>query len=138
MPNVVSIIGSRDFPSLLLVDKYIDQLPPGTAIVTGGWWDGGQVTPTRGVDRAAAISARRRGLIVILVPADGDRHGRSAGMVRNPTIIQLGESVLAFWDGESPGTKAGLKLAYQYGRPTRIVDPDGKLRQLEIGQLKLL
>ena len=122
--EIVAIIGSRDFPALDKVDHYVSKLPQTCAVVTGGWWTpGDQMRMTRGVDARAAIAARRRGLIVLLVGADGDRSGRLAGLERNPTIIFAGSRVAAFWDGVSGGTRNGINMAEKLGRPCEIIRP---------------
>lgn len=51
LPSTVGIVGSRDFPRLGWVEKFVEQLRDETVVVSGG---------ARGVDKAAADAARAR------------------------------------------------------------------------------
>lgn len=65
-------------------------------IVSGG---------ARGADRLAEELARQLGVPNIVVNADWDKWGKSAGYKRNIEMLYISDAVLAFWDGESKGTK---------------------------------
>ena len=54
-------------------------------------------------------------------PADWKKYGITAGFTRNIQIITACDIVLAFWDGESKGTKSSLSLAKAQKKPTFIV-----------------
>lgn len=43
--------------------------------------------------------------------ADWDTYGKSAGYRRNELIVAAADKVIAFWDGESRGTKHTIDLA---------------------------
>lgn len=113
-PRRVAIVGSRDYPDPDQVRAYVEQLPEGTVVVTGG---------ARGVDKVAEEAARARGLPVEVLPADWERYGRSAGMRRNYEVLQRADEVAAFWNGESPGTQHMIELAQSSGRPLQIFQP---------------
>ena len=53
LPLTVGIVGSRDFPDLKWVEKFVYELQPRTVVVSGG---------ARGVDKAAEDAARDSGL----------------------------------------------------------------------------
>lgn len=48
--------------------------------------------------------------------------GKGAGMVRNKLIVRDAEKVVAFWDGESPGTRSTVEMARKAGKPVEIVE----------------
>jgi len=115
----IAIVGSRDYPRMDLVAAYVHRdLVPGTVIVSGG---------ARGVDRIAAESARTRGLEVVEHFADWDTHGRSAGFIRNGDIVKDSDQVVAFWDGESRGTRDTITKARKAGKLAWIIGPNSNL-----------
>lgn len=107
-------MGSRDFPDMDAVRQVVQGLPPATVVISGG---------ARGVDSIAAEEARRHGLEVIVVKAEWDRLGKSAGMIRNGEIVRLADEVIAFWDGKSRGTRDTIQKAHAAGKPCRVVKP---------------
>ena len=89
----VAVIGSRD----LTVNNLEDYLPEGvTEIVSGG---------ARGVDASAKNYALEHGLKLTEFLPEYGRYGKGAPLRRNLAIIEYADLVLAFWDGESRGTK---------------------------------
>ena len=108
----VAIVGSRNFRELDKVRAYVRSLPPGTTIVTGG---------ARGVDNVAETTAKIFGYPVEVFLPDWNKHGKSAGFVRNNLIVCAADRVVAFWDGESKGTKHSIKLAEQFKKPLEII-----------------
>ncbi len=112
--SYVAIVGSREYPDLDGVRCFVQGLSPNAVVVSGG---------ARGVDRCAAHAARARGLEVIEYLADWDRLGRRAGFVRNETIVKRCDSLVAFWDGASSGTRHSIALARRAGRPVEIRFP---------------
>jgi hypothetical protein len=80
----------------------------------------------RGADTLAESYARSRGLFVEAYPADWDRYGRSAGPKRNAKMIGIANAVVAFWDGNSVGTRDTIERAKQKGIPLRIVGGSGE------------
>lgn len=92
----IAIVGSRDYKDLHKVVQYIESLPSDTEIVSGG---------ARGVDTVAEQTANRVGLKCTVFHADWKRYGKRAGMIRNHTIRQYVDKVVAFHDGKSKGTQ---------------------------------
>lgn len=89
----LAIIGSRG----LWVENLGDYLPPEvTEIVSGG---------AKGIDTCARQYAQEHGLKLTEFLPDYRRYGRGAPLRRNLEIIAYADQVLAFWDGNSPGTK---------------------------------
>jgi len=98
----IAIVGSRDYAPLSDVVEYVQSLPDGTIIITGG---------ARGVDRIAEAEARARGLEVVIHEAEWNLYGRSAGMIRNRVVVDDCDKLTAFWDQASPGTKGVISMA---------------------------
>lgn len=117
----IAIVGSRDFPHLEQVIAYVNALPLGTRVISGG---------ARGVDKAAEQAALKRyDLEVEIFPADWQRYGKSAGYRRNADIVAAADKVVAFWDGKSSGTKHTVSLARKAGKPVEIYYADGRIEK---------
>jgi predicted Rossmann fold nucleotide-binding protein DprA/Smf involved in DNA uptake len=120
----VAIVGSRDFGNdngytmRRMIVQFIDTLPAGTVIVSGG---------ARGVDRVAESWAKHRRLPTSIFPADWDTYGKSAGFRRNAYIIGVADIVVVFLDGVSRGTAHSIGLAKAQGKPLYIVHPGDPL-----------
>lgn len=110
----IAIVGSRDYPRPQQVVRYIEQLPYTDVIISGG---------ARGVDRIAEHVARERGMQTIIYPADWEKYGKSAGMIRNREIIEAADKVVCFWDGVSRGTNHSINLAKKLRKPLEIIFP---------------
>lgn len=54
-------------------------------------------------------------------PADWDKHGKSAGYVRNAEMAEIGNRLIVFWDGVSKGTKHMIDIAKAKNIPTQII-----------------
>ena len=94
----VAVVGSRTFSNLNQVTNILDRLHASIGpflLVSGG---------AAGVDQAAEKWAKLRQLETKIFPADWDRDGKKAGVLRNAHIIEHSDLVIAFWDGVSPGT----------------------------------
>ncbi len=107
----VAVVGSRG----LTVPDLWRYLPEGTTeIVSGG---------ARGVDQSAREYARANGIPLTEFLPEYGRYGRSAPLRRNITIIEHSDIVLAFWDGESRGTKFVIDNCKKMGVPVRVLTP---------------
>jgi hypothetical protein len=101
----VAIVGSREYPDLNFVRRYVRLLAmkhPGITVISGG---------ARGVDTVAVQEAKRCGLPVEVYKADWNTHGRGAGFIRNAVIVDNADVVISFWDGQSRGTQHTVRLA---------------------------
>ena len=56
-------------------------------------------------------------------PANWNLYGKAAGFIRNQQMLDEGKPdlVLAFWDGESRGTKMMIDLAKKAGVPVKVI-----------------
>lgn len=109
-----AIVGSRDFHPLSLVHNLVSGLPEGSIVVSGG---------ARGVDAAAELAAKRKGFGCEIYPADWNKYGKAAGMIRNTDIVASCDVLVAFWDGESRGTQDSIVKALKMGKQVYIIKP---------------
>ena len=104
----VAIIGSRN----LNVENLQDYLPEGTdEIVSGG---------ARGIDTCARNYALKNDLKLTEFRPEYNKYGRGAPLRRNETIVNYADMVLAFWDGESRGTKFVINYCEKVGKECKI------------------
>lgn len=75
----------------------------------------------RGADALGIKFAEENDIPLTKFPADWDRHGKSAGYIRNAEMADYADSLLAFWDGRSRGTKHMIDLARKKGLGVNIV-----------------
>lgn len=68
-------------------------------IVTGG---------AKGTDQLAEKYAKENHIEVIILKPEWKIHGRYAGIKRNKDIIDRCNYLVAFWDGNSNGTKSAI------------------------------
>lgn len=111
----VIVAGSRSIPDLLCLaalDILIRErrISP-DEIVSGG---------ARGPDTAGEMWAEKNGVKVTRFLPDWTKYGRRAGILRNEQMAayaaeEPGGLLIAFWDGESFGTKHMIAAARKYG-----------------------
>ncbi len=103
----VGIVGSRTFTDYQKLKDWCDaNLTPIDVIVSGG---------ANGADALGARYAEERGLKTLIFKPDWAKHGRGAGFVRNKTIVDNSDILVACWDGQSRGTANSIKLAQKKG-----------------------
>lgn len=108
----VAIIGSRDFTNYELLTQFIDNLDLKIdTIVSGG---------ARGADTLGKVYALDRNIPLIIHYPEWDKYGKKAGFLRNTTIIESSDIVIAFWDGVSNGTRDSLLKARKLGKIMHI------------------
>lgn len=73
-----------------------------TEVVSGG---------ARGVDKHGEEWAREHKIPVYRMPADWNKHGRSAGPIRNRQMALYADALIAIWDGNSQGTEDMIEQA---------------------------
>lgn len=54
-------------------------------------------------------------------PANWAKFGKSAGYIRNKEMAKYANSLLAFWDGKSKGTKHMIDLAREYKLKVKVI-----------------
>lgn len=76
----------------------------------------------KGADKLAEDEGGKAGLVTEAHPADWDRYGKRAGLIRNEEMAALGADLcIAFWDGQSTGTVHMMDAARKHGIPVEIV-----------------
>ena len=112
----VIIAGGRDFDDYELLkskmDKLLQNQNDGVTVVCG---------EARGADTLGKRYAEERGFSVVSFPADWDRYGKRAGPVRNEEMAKNADALVAFWDGQSHGTKHMIDTARRYGLLVRAI-----------------
>ena len=122
----VIIAGSREFNDYELLKKFAIEiitkktmLPDLTRIVSGG---------ARGADTLGERFANEMGLEITRFIPDWDGLGKRAGYVRNAEMAKFAVEdnndglLIAFWDGQSRGTKHMIDLAKRYGLEVHVVN----------------
>lgn len=115
------VAGGRDFSDREQLYRVLDQLhaeTPLTALIHGA---------ARGADTLAASWARVRQVAVVPCPADWCKYGRSAGPIRNLSMLceHAPDMVLAFPGGH--GTANMVSQARQRGVLTAVVTISGEI-----------
>ena len=113
---VLAVIGSRSFNDMPLLIEHMDEICAAfsvTSIVSGG---------AKGADTFTAAHAASIGLPMEIFRPDWVQLGRAAGPIRNKAIVNAATVVLAFWDGDSKGTKQALNYAKQMGKQVVLVN----------------
>ena len=122
----IIIAGSRDFNDYELLKKSAIEiitkktmLPDLTRIISGG---------ARGADTLGERFANEMGLEISRFIPDWDGLGKRAGYVRNAEMAKFAVEddnygvLIAFWDGQSKGTKHMIDLGKRYGLEVHVVN----------------
>lgn len=105
----VAVIGSRN----LTVSNLEDNLPENvTEIISGG---------AKGIDSRAKSYALQSGLKYTEFLPEYEKYGRAAPLKRNIQIIEASDFVIAFWDGESRGTKFVIDKCAELKKECRVI-----------------
>lgn len=75
----------------------------------------------RGADTLGLRYASENAFDVEEYPADWDKYGKKAGYVRNVEMAENADSLIAFWDGKSKGTKHMIDIATERNLPIRVI-----------------
>jgi len=109
------VAGSRGITDYDVVKDAIDGLiAQGVAITTiiAG--------ASLGVDCLASRYAQEHGIENIRVPAEWKLYHKGAGPVRNRKMAEMGDALLAIWDGSSSGTRYMIICARNKDLPVYI------------------
>lgn len=111
----VIIAGGRDFNDYDLLCRKADKIlsrQDEVEIVSG---------TAKGADKLGEMYANERHFSIKRFPADWGTHGKKAGYMRNEDMAIYADVLIAFWDGQSKGTKHMIDIAELHGLPTRII-----------------
>ena len=109
------IVGSRSFTDYERMENEIfrqysvDQID---AVISGG---------AKGADSLARLFAINHEIQFIEHLPDWNRLGKKAGILRNMTMVDEADEVIAFWDGESRGTAFTIQYAKEKQKPLYVV-----------------
>lgn len=106
-----AIIGSRDFDDGYLFTVSLSEFKI-THIVSGG---------AKGADTLAKDYSEVFNIPITVYLPEWDQYGKAAGFIRNKTIIEDCEQVIAFWNGFSKGTEHSINLARRLNKETYII-----------------
>ena len=111
----IGIVGSRsffDYDSMCAILGVLDI----TEIISGG---------AEGADRLAERYAIEKDIKATIFPALWDKFpGKTASYERNKMIVSEADSIVAFWDGASKGTRMTMRLCWESKKPLIIVRTD--------------
>ena len=106
----LAVIGSRGFRSHdLMAEKLIEMAP--SLIISGG---------AKGADQMSETWARRNGIPTQIFLPEHKKY-KHAFHHRNRLIAEACEHLIAFWDGQSTGTKYTIGYARRIGKPVTVV-----------------
>lgn len=125
MKQRIIIAGSRGFNNYnyleYVVDRYFAKFVSDKSdveIISG---------TARGADSLGELYAQKHGISLIRLPADWIKYGKSAGYRRNEEMAVLSVSdgcagvLLAFWDGQSRGTKNMIDIAEKHNVKVYVI-----------------
>lgn len=130
----VIIAGSRGFSDYDLLRTKCDRILSGIStgrqiVVVSG--------TARGADQLGERYARERGFAVRQFPADWERHGKQAGYLRNREMAEHADALIAFWDGQSHGTKMMIEIAMRKGLMVRTINRNPQDRAIAEANAKI-
>lgn len=115
-PLLVLVTGSRDWTDAEAVRRELCRLPPGSIILHGN---------ARGADQLAGQVAADLGFDVRPRPAEWERYGKAAGIIRNREMLAEGpDVVIAFHPDlkKARGTKHMVRIARKAGVPVCLAN----------------
>jgi predicted Rossmann fold nucleotide-binding protein DprA/Smf involved in DNA uptake len=97
------------------VRDFVQALPAGAIVLTGG---------ASGVDATAGQAARDRSLgLIKLPPRFEETTDPGASARRNQELVDSADVLVAFWDGQSQGTRKTVERALESGREVHVFLP---------------
>ena len=104
----VAIVGSRS----LVIENLENYLPENiTEIVSGG---------AKGIDSCTKKYAEEKGITLTEFLPEYSKYGKVAPIIRNGEIVDHSDTVIAFWDGKSKGTKNVIDLCKRKNKHIKI------------------
>ena len=115
----VIIAGSRGFSNYKLLreqcNKYLrEKRKTSNIIIVSGH--------ARGADTLGEKYAQDEGFALEIYPAQWKKLGKQAGFRRNEQMAEVADALIAFWNGESHGTKHMIDIMTNKGLPTKVIN----------------
>jgi len=76
----------------------------------------------KGADAFGEIWAKTNDIRVKEFPAEWDKYGKKAGMIRNKVMGDIADIAVIFWDGKSPGSKNMIDYFKSLKKPIYIIN----------------
>lgn len=111
----VIIAGGRDFKDYNRLKQVCDKIlinQNNIEIISG---------TAGGADTLGERYAQEKGYEVKKFPAKWDEYGKKAGYLRNQEMGEYADGLIAFWDGQSKGTKHMIDIANKNGLKVRVI-----------------
>lgn len=110
--KTILVCGSRDWIDKDIIREALPFAIEKIKIIHGG---------AKGADRLAGEIAKELGFEVVIFYPDWTKYGKAAGFKRNIQMLQENpDEVIAFWDGQSRGTKHTIDSAKKMNIPVTI------------------
>ena len=74
-----------------------------------------------GTDTLGEKFANEHNLPCELHPADWKHYGKAAGPILNAEMAEVADALIAFWNGQSRGTKSMIELAQSKGLKVAVI-----------------
>ena len=103
----LAIVGSRSLN--INLEKFITQKPK--MIITGD---------ADGIDKLARNFAIRNNINLKVFKPDYSKFGKSAPIIRNISIVNSCDELIAFWDGKSRGTMHAVRIANKKNKKVKV------------------
>lgn len=112
------VAGGRDFNDYELLSRVImdmanKEYPDRAISIISGM--------AKGADALGYFFAIKHNVVKYSFPADWNKHGRSAGFIRNKEMGNFADGLIAFWDGKSKGTAQMIQYMGSLNKPVIIV-----------------
>ena len=76
----------------------------------------------RGADTLGRTYAYDNDIPIKSFPADWHTYGNQAGFIRNEQMGDYADELVAFWDGQSPGTRHMIKYMQNLGKKVTVIE----------------
>lgn len=112
----LAIVGSRDFKNYEVMKQVLKGIKP-KMVISGG---------ARGADRLGERWAKAHRFPFTRYSPDGSATDFStAAKIRNVRMAKASDLVVAFWDGQSPGTRHMIHACRHFGKMIMVYDFEG-------------
>ena len=112
----VIIAGSRSFNDYKLLIEEVQSI----LVNPDTFWEIVSGT-SKGADKLGERFAKDFNFKLSKFPAKWNIYGKAAGPVRNEKMAKYADILIAFWDGDSSGTKNMIELANKYNLEVHII-----------------